>query len=103
MSEELKVIKEVEKGLKKKTHIIIVFGRISPNILSMILKNKDKITQAVKQNYIVPVNERLRVALLGLEEGVLMYSVNFKIQQKFYQMYMKAIAQLMCSNTDIVL
>ena len=61
LSEKLKVIQEVEKGIRKKKDIAAQFG-IPANTLSTIIKNKEKISNAVQESRFASQRKRFKTS-----------------------------------------
>ncbi|XP_050064482.1 tigger transposable element-derived protein 4-like [Aphis gossypii] len=61
VGDKLKIIKEVEKGVKRKKDIAADFN-IPANTLSSILKNKDKIVKNIEDSSCSPQRKKLKVS-----------------------------------------
>lgn len=78
LSEKVKIIREVELGIKKKKVIAEEYG-IPPSTLSTILKDKDKFVKAVNESVCPPQRKRLKTSSFPqLEESMVQWLRNVR-------------------------
>lgn len=100
LSLKLKIIEEVEKGVKSKTNIAKDFG-IPKSTLSTILSNKEKLFQAIAAGSVTPTQKTKRIRLAkheNLESQLLTWfnnvrSANFPVSGLIIQEKAEKIAE----------